>query len=52
MKWLNEATNRYEVPILNFMVTSNHIHILALAPKETKPIPRLMQLVAGRVGQV
>lgn len=52
MKWLNEASNRYEVPILNFTVTSNHIHVLALAPKETKSIPRLMQLIAGRVGQV
>jgi putative transposase len=52
MKWLNEGTNRYEVPILNFTVTSNHIHILALAPEDKMAIPRLMQLVAGRVGQV
>jgi putative transposase len=52
MKWLNEGTNRYEVPILNFTVTSNHIHILALAPEDRMAIPRLMQLVAGRVGQV
>jgi putative transposase len=52
MKWLTEGTNRYEVPILNFTVTSNHIHILTLAPTDSKSIPRLMQLVAGRVGQI
>jgi putative transposase len=52
MKWLNEGANRYEVPILNFTVTSNHIHILASAPEDRMAIPRLMQLVAGRVGQV
>lgn len=51
MKWLYEGTNRYDVPILNFMVTSNHIHLLVLAPKDMEAIPRLMQLVAGRTGQ-
>jgi putative transposase len=52
MKWLYEGTNRYDVPILNFTVTSNHIHLLALAPDDMEAIPRLMQLAAGRVGQV
>ena len=52
MKWLYEGTNRYDVPILNFTVTSNHIHLLVLAPDDMEAIPRLMQLVAGRVGQV
>jgi putative transposase len=52
MKWLYEGTNRYFVPILNFTVTSNHIHLLVLAPDDMEAIPRLMQLVAGRVGQV
>jgi len=37
---------------VNFTVTSNHIHLLVLAPDDMEAIPRLMQLVAGRVGQV
>ena len=52
MKWLYEGTSRYDVPILNFTVTSNHIHLLVLAPEDMQAIPRLMQLVAGRVGQI
>lgn len=52
MKWLYEGTNRYEVPVLNFTVTSNHVHVLVLSPKDMTAIPLLMQLVAGRVGQV
>ncbi len=51
MKWLYEGTHRYDVPILNFMVTSNHIHLLVFAPNDMEAIPRLMQLVAGRTGQ-
>ncbi len=46
-----EGTNRYDVPILNFMVTSSHIHLLVNAPNDMEAIPRLMQLVAGRTGQ-
>jgi len=42
----------YEVPGSNFTVTSNHVHALLLSPKDTAAIPRLIQLVAGRVGQV
>jgi putative transposase len=52
MKWLYEGTSRYDVPVLNFTVTSNHVHLLVLAPEDMEAIPRLMQLVAGRVGQV
>jgi putative transposase len=52
VKWLYEGTNRYEVPVLNFTVTSNHVHVLVLSPKDMTAIPLLMQLVAGRVGQV
>ncbi|MGX9365616.1 transposase [Desulfoplanes sp. PS50] len=52
IKWLAEGSLRYGVPILNFTVTSNHIHLLVLAPEDKTAIPRLMQLVAGRVGQI
>ncbi|MBT8764469.1 transposase [Desulfohalobiaceae bacterium Ax17] len=51
VKWLFEGANRYEVAVLNFMVTSNHIHLLLLAPESMDGIPHLMQLVAGRTGQ-
>jgi len=51
MKWLYEGAKRYEVKVLNFMVTSNHIHLLVVAPESMEGIPRLMQLVAGRTGQ-
>ena len=50
VKWLYEAKDRYGVPILNYVVTCNHIHLLVLAPEDKEAIPRTMQLVAGRTG--
>ena len=38
------------MPVLNFTVTSNHIHLLVLGQEDRDAIPRLMQLVASRVG--
>ncbi len=29
LQWLFEAKKRYELSILNYMVTSNHVHLLA-----------------------
>ena len=37
--------------ILNFMVTSNHIHLLMVDDGDRDVIPNSMQLVAGRTGQ-
>ena len=37
--------------ILNYMVTSNHIHILVADDGDRDVIPNSMQLVAGRTGQ-
>lgn len=51
IKWLYEGISRYGVITLNFTVTCNHIHLLVLAPEDMEAIPRLMQLVASRVGQ-
>ncbi|MDA3902498.1 MAG: transposase [Desulfuromusa sp.] len=50
VRWLFEARKRYGLCILNYMVTSNHIHLLV---KDTGrgEIPKSMQLVAGRVAQ-
>ena len=36
---------------LNYIVTSNHIHLLVFDRDEREAIPRSMQLVAGRTGQ-
>ena len=37
--------------ILNYMVTSNHIHLLVVDDGDRDVIPHSMQLVAGRTGQ-
>ncbi|GAB6057148.1 transposase [Desulfonatronum parangueonense] len=50
VKWLQEGRARYNVPILNFSVTSNHFHLLVVGPEDREAIPRMMQLVASRVG--
>jgi REP element-mobilizing transposase RayT len=50
--WLFEAKKRYGLRILNYIVTSNHIHLLvANNNKDQSTIPRSIQLVAGRTGQ-
>ena len=48
--WLLDAKKRYGLCVLNYMITSNHVHLLV---KDTSVgvIPRSMQLVAGRVAQ-
>ena len=51
MQWLFEAKKRYGLIILNYAVTSNHIHLLAYDSSDQDAIPRSMQLVAGRTGQ-
>jgi putative transposase len=50
LHWLYEARKRYGLSVLNYIVTSNHIHLLV---KDTgsDTIPRSMQLIAGRTGQ-
>jgi REP element-mobilizing transposase RayT len=49
--WLFEAKKRYGLRILNYMVTSNHIHLLVVDGGERDTIPRSIQLIAGRTGQ-
>lgn len=48
--WLFEAKKRYGLCVLNYMVTSNHVHLL-VRDTDVGVIPRSMQLVAGRVAQ-
>lgn len=49
--WLFEAKKRYGLQVLNFMVTSNHIHLLAVDGSDRDVLPRSLQLVASRTGQ-
>ena len=50
MQWLFEAKKRFGFCVLDYMVTSNHIHLLVL-DNEEEVIPKSIQLVAGRTGQ-
>jgi REP element-mobilizing transposase RayT len=51
MQWLFEGKKRFGTCILNYAVTSNHIHLLLRDGQERKVIPGTMQLIAGRTGQ-
>ena len=51
VQWLFEAKRRYGLTILNYTVTSNHIHILVQDEKGRDVIPQAIKLVAGRIGQ-
>lgn len=51
MHWLFEARKRYGLSILNYVATSNHIHLLVFNEERRNVIPRAIQLVAGRTGQ-
>ena len=50
--WLFEAKKRFGLCILNYVVTSNHIHLLIYDNNNGKDIiSKSMQLVAGRTAQ-
>ena len=49
--WLFEAKKRFDLIVLDYMVTSNHIHLLVFDNGPSDVIPKSMQLVAGRTGQ-
>ncbi len=51
LQWLYQARKRYELTILNYTVTSNHIHMLVMDNNLRDVIPKSIQLVAGRSGQ-
>jgi putative transposase len=51
LQWLFEAKKRYGLSVLNYMVTSNHIHLLVRDNRERDVIPNSVQLIAGRMGQ-
>jgi REP-associated tyrosine transposase len=47
---LYQATRRFGLCVLNYTVTSNHIHLLVLA-RGGEDIPRSLQWIAGRTAQ-
>ena len=51
LQWLYQARKRYGLTILNYIVTSNHVHLLVMDDRDRDTIPRSIQLVAGRTGQ-
>ena len=51
LAWLFEAKKRYGLCVLNYMVTSNHIHLLVMDNGGRDVIPKSIQLIAGRTGQ-
>ena len=51
LQWLYVARKRYSLVILNYVVTSNHIHLLVQDANGRNVIPKSIQLVAGRTGQ-
>ena len=50
MYWLYEARKRFGLCILNYMVTSNHVHLL-VRDRGAGQVIKSMQLVAGRTAQ-
>lgn len=48
--WLFEAKKRFGLCVLNYVVTSNHVHVLVQDTGEGV-IAQSMQLIAGRTGQ-
>jgi putative transposase len=49
--WLREARRRFGLSVLDYMVTSNHIHLLIAENGQPESISKAMQLIAGRTGQ-
>ena len=51
LQWLFEAKKRFGLSMLNYMVTSNHVHLLVRDNGDRHVIPNSIQLIAGRTGQ-
>ena len=51
MQWLFESKKRFGTRILNYMVTSNHIHLLVQDDAGRDVLPKSIQLTAGRTAQ-
>ena len=49
--WLFESRKRYHLSILNYVITSNHVHLLVYDRGIEGMIERSMQLTQGRIAQ-
>ena len=49
--WLFEARKRYGLSILNYVITSNHVHLLVYDNGKKGVIERSLQLSQGRIAQ-
>ncbi len=49
--WLYQARRRFGVEVLNYTVTSNHVHLIVRNRGGENEIPAMIQLVAGRSAQ-
>jgi putative transposase len=47
LQWLYEAKEHYGLVVLNYAVTSNHIHLLVLGGDKRDVIPNSIKLIAG-----
>lgn len=47
MELLYKAKQRYGLVVLDYIVTSNHIHLLVSDEGDRETIPKSMQMVAG-----
>jgi putative transposase len=51
LQWLHEARKRFGLEVLNYCVTSNHVHLLVYDAAGDDRIAKSVQLIAGRIGQ-
>jgi len=51
LRWRYEAKKRLGTRILNYNVTSNHIHLLVQDGGSRETLPKTIQMVAGRTAQ-
>jgi len=51
IQWLFEAKRRFGLIVLNYVVTSNHIHLLLKDDSDHRTIPPAIGLIAGRTAQ-
>ena len=49
--WLFQAKKKYSLTILNYAVTSNHIHLIVFADGKQWTIPRSILLIASRTAK-
>ena len=52
IKWLFEARRRFGLVVLNYTVTSNHVHLIIKDDGDRTVIPCSIGLIAGRTAPI